>query len=238
MKLVITIKVPQMYQVANYGLCLTHLFETRVTVGFMFGWNMINDEHWKCCMKTERPSHLEPHGPRTSNLIKSVVFNWRHLLLLLVILLEDHVYNADRYRGFDLSPRTTSLEKKLGVTKAGRNVISPNQSDFGALSGNRMAEKRVEVITDINTAITNVVTFTGNLKWDTRYCQFLRDISKDIREFVESTQGREPKLENTIETLANFVISVSEHAEAIKARLDIQLDVVRDIIQFTNGNKF
>ena len=159
-------------------------------------------------------------------------------MLLPVILLEDHIYNADRYKAFDLSLRTTNLEKQLGATKAGRNANSSKSLDFGALSRNMTAEKRFEIITDINTTVTDVVTFTGNLKWDNRYCQFLRDISKDIQDFTESTQGREPKLENTIEALATLVVSVLEHAEAIKARLDIQLNVVRVLIPFNNGFKF
>ncbi|KAF2678031.1 hypothetical protein K458DRAFT_377367 [Lentithecium fluviatile CBS 122367] len=234
-QLVITIKVPQMYQIANYGLCLTHSFKTHVTLGFMFGWNMINDENWKRCMNTERPRHLEPHGPRISDLIQKEVPNWRHPLLLPVILLEDHVYNADRYKGFDLSPRATNLEKQLGVTKAGRNVGSLKPLDFGARSQNMTVEKRFEIITDINTTVTEVVTFTGNLRWDNRYCQFLRDISKDIREF-KSTQGGEPKLENTIETLATLVVSILEHAEAIKARLDIQLDVLYNLVAQVDSN--
>lgn len=204
----------------------------------MFGWNMINDENWKKCMKTERPKHLAPHGPRINKLIKLAISKWTHPLLLPVVLLEDHVYNADRYKGFDLSPRTTKLERQLGATKAGRNVSSSKSLDFGALSRDMTAEKRFKIITDINTTITDVVTFIGSLKWDNRYCQFLRDISKNIKEFTESTQGREPKLENTIETLATLIVSVLEHAEAMKTRLGIQLNVVRVLIPFNNGFKF
>jgi hypothetical protein len=231
MELVITIKVPQMYQVANYGLCLTHSFKTHVTFGFMFGWNMFNEGNWKICMTNlERPEHLKPHGPRISKLIKSTSSNWRHPLLLPVILLEDHVYNADRYKGFDLSKRTTILERQLGVTKAGRNVNSQGSLNVEELD-------RKTIVTTINTTVTDAVTLAGNLRWNTRYCQFLRDISKDIRDLIEPTQGREPKLENTIETLASLIISILEHTEAIKARLDIQLDVVRNLIPFNNGFK-
>lgn len=232
MMLVITIKVPQMYQVANYGLCLTHSFKTHVTLGFMFGWNMINGENWKRAMKSELPTYLEPHSPRISNLIKSEVSNWRHPLLLPVILLEDHVYNADRCKAFDLSPRTTRLERQLRVTKAGRNVNSPKSLDFEVLSQD-MTSKRFEIITDINTTITDVVTFACNLKWDNRYCQFLRDISKDIQGLSETAQGGGPKLDNTVETLATFVASISEHTEALKDRLNIQLDIVRDLSHST-----
>jgi hypothetical protein len=218
-----------MYQVANYGLCLTNSFKTHVTFGFMFGWNMINDENWKKVMPRERPTYLEPHTSRIGNLIRSEASNWRHPLLLPVVLLEDHVYNADRCKAFDLSPRTTSLERKLRVTKAGRNASHSNSLDFEALS-RHMTSNRFEVITDINTTITDVVTFNCNLRWDNRYCQFLRDIFQDIRALPVVTQGRGPKLDDTVETLATFVAAILEHTEALKMRLDIQLDVVRVFI--------
>ncbi|PZD24856.1 hypothetical protein A1F96_08974 [Pyrenophora tritici-repentis] len=238
-KLVITIKVPQMYQVANYGLCLTHSFKTHVTFGFMFGWNMFNDKQWKESMGTmERPSYLEPHGPRVSKLIESAISDWRHPLLLPVILLEDYVYHADMYKGWDLSPRTGKMEKQQGVTVAGRNGNALIPLDFGALSLNMAPEKRLRTITEINTIATDAATLVGNLRWSKRYCQFLRDISKDIQEFTDSTQDSEPKLENTIETLSTLATSILEHTEAIKARLDIQFNVVRDSIFSTINLSF
>lgn len=228
--LVITIKIPQMYQVANYGLCLMHSLKTHATFGFMFGCNMNYDKNWgKMMGDLKRPTYLKLHGPRISKLIRSAVSNWGHPLLLPVILLEDHVYNADRYKGLDLSQATNKLEEKLMVTNAGRNAGITSSLNFGALGQKLTADSRFEIITNINTTITDAVTFTGNLKWDNRYCQFLRDICHDIKDFTKTTQGREAKLENTIETLATLVISISEHAEAIKSRLDIQLDVVCDL---------
>jgi hypothetical protein len=220
-----------MYQIANYGLCLTQSFKTHVTFGFMFGWNMFDEGNWKRNMSNmERPEYLEPHGPRISKLIKSTSSYWRHPLLLPVILLEDHVYNADRYKGRDLSIRTMRLERQLGVTKAGRNVNSLDSFNVEKLD-------RKTIITQINTTVTDTVTLAGNLRWNTRYCQFLQDISNDIRDLIEPIQGREPKLDYTIETLASLVISILEHTEAIKARLDIQLNVVRDSIQFKDEFK-
>lgn len=223
-----------MYQVANYGLCLTHSFKTNATFGFMFGWNLIDDKNWKASMKREPPEYLKPHGPRISNLIKSEVRNWRHPLLLPVILLEDHIYNADRCKGFDLSPRTTGLEKQLRVTRSGRNSNHSNSIDFEVLSED-MISNRFEIITDINTAITDVVTFAGVLKWDDRFCQFLRDISKDIRGISGTRQGQESDLDNAVETLATFVASISEHTEALKDRLHVQLEVVRSSISLDDN---
>lgn len=193
----------------------------------MSGWNMISDENWEKCMSQERPKYLELHSPRISNLIKSEISNWKHPLLLPVILLEDHVYNADRYKGMDLSPRTTRLERRLGATKAGRNVSYSKSLDFEVL-GQNTTDDRFEIITDINTTVTDVITFTGNMKWDDRYCQFLREISKETRDLSQTTHGKGPTLDRTIATLATLIASILEHTEALKARLDIQLDVVRD----------
>jgi hypothetical protein len=205
----------------------------------MFGWNMFSDKHWKEYMSiAERPFYLELHGPRISKLIQSAICDWRHPLLLPVILLEDYVYHADVYKGFDLSPRTTRMESSLGVTVAGRNINSLKPSGFGALSTKIAPEERLGIITEINTIATDAATFAGNLEWSKRYCQFLQDISKEIQDFTKSTQGSEPKLENTIETLATLVASILEHTEAIKARLDIQFNVVRDSIYSTTNSSF
>ncbi|KAJ5031032.1 hypothetical protein J3E73DRAFT_222669 [Bipolaris maydis] len=236
-QLVITIKVPQMYQVANYGLCLTHSFKTHVTFGFMFGWNMFSDKQWKEQMSImERPRYLELHGPRISKLIRSAISDWRHPLLLPVILLEDYVYHADKYKGSDLSRRTTKMEKQLGVTVAGRNSGSLSPLDFGALNLNMAPEKRLRTITEINTLATDAAAFAGNLEWTKRYCQFLRDISKNIQGFTESTQGSKPRLENTIETLSILAISILEHTQAIKARLDIQFNVLYNMVAQMDSN--
>lgn len=239
MKLVVTIKVPQTFQIANYSLCLTHSFKTHATFSFMFSCNMLKDESWKKFMDTvERSEHLKLHGLRIIELICSATSDWRHPLLLPVILLEDYVYNVDRYKGFDLSPKTTSLERQLGVKRAGRNANSSKSLDFVTLSQDMTVEERFEIMADINTTATDVVNFIGNVKWDNRYCQFLRDISKEIRNFVESTKSIEPKLDNTIETLDAFVSSALEHAETVKTRLDIQLNVVSGLTPLTMDSSF
>lgn len=228
---VITVKVPQMFQIANYGLCLTHCFETRSTLGFIFGWNMNTNKTWMPSVSKKRPWYLDLHGPRITNIIKSETSNWSNPLLLPVILLEDHIYNADRCKGLDLSRKTTKLEGQLQVTKAGRIADDSGSVDFEKLSKD-MINKRLKIITDINTTITDVVTFAANLKWDCRYCQFLRDTSKSIESVVGATQGERPHLNNSVEVLATLVVSILDHADALKARLDVQLDVVRDSLLY------
>ncbi|KAF3049876.1 hypothetical protein E8E11_000107 [Didymella keratinophila] len=82
-----------------------------------------------------------------------------------------------------------------------------------------MISNRFKIITDINTAITDVVAFAGVLKWDDRYLQ-----------------GGEPNLDNTVETLATFVASISEHTEALKSRLDVQLEVLYNLVAQVDSN--
>lgn len=151
-----------------------------------------------------------------------------------MILFEDHVYNADRCKGLDLSPRTTKLEKQLNVTKAGRNANHPQTFNFEKLAKDTI-QNRSQIITDINTAITDIVTFSANLKWDSRYCQFLRDISQDIQDSSGTMQGGGPNLDKTTEILATLIASMSEHSESLKDRLDVQLDVVRNFVPYRNN---
>lgn len=122
-------------------------------------------------MKRDCPGYLKPRSVRIGDLTKSQISNWKHALLLAIILLEDHIHVPDKFRGFDLSPRTISLKKRLRATRAGRNANQSESLDFEVFSQN-MADDRFEILTDINTNVTDVITFGGNMKWDSRYCQF------------------------------------------------------------------
>ncbi|USP82427.1 Notoamide biosynthesis cluster protein M' [Curvularia clavata] len=194
-KLLITVKVPQMFQVATM-----------------------------------------PHIWRISELIKSQISNWKHPSLLPAMLLEDHVHKADLFKGFDLSDRVTTLERHLLATKAGRNVDQDASLDFDTV-GQNIANNRFEITRSINTAVTDAVSFGCNMKWDSRYCQFLRDISKQLGIFPEIEQDKwGPGVDNGIELLANFVASIMELTEALKARLDIQLDVLYNLVAQVDSN--
>ena len=210
-----------MYQLGNYGLALSHSFYTGDTLAFLHGWSLLTEANH--VTRAQMLSHAE----RIQRLIKSTVLLWTHPLLIPVILLEEHLFGANGFRK-QSSKQTTILESWLRVTHSGHLAdagASIGLADLRELMENE--ETRVRLTSDLNTTITDAITSIGNMKWDPRYCQFLRHVCNQIQQFHPQTltsSGRE--LKESIDTLECVATSCSEHAESIKQRLDLQLSVV------------
>jgi hypothetical protein len=210
-----------MYQLGNYGLSLSHSFHSGVTLAFWHGWSLLT--------KTNHVTgkQMLPHAERIQQLIKATVSLWAHPLLIPVILLEEHLFRANEFRGKELSTKTTQLESQLGVTRSGRLAgrASFSSSNLRELMGND--EARIGLTSLLNTTLTDAISLIGTMKWDSRYRQFLDHVCDQIQQFHPQTlksSGRE--LKESIDTLECVTKSCSEHAELIKQRLDLQLSVV------------
>ena len=216
------LKVPQMYQLGNYGLALSHSFETGITVAFLHGWGVLTRTNHVTGKK------MIPHAERIQGLIKSAVSLWTHPLLLPVILLEEHLFRANEFKSYALSRNTTSIEFRLGVTQSGR--LTGSRDSFGLaelreLIGNE--EARIETTTLLSTTMTDTINFIASMKWDHRYCKFLHSVHSQIQELqVPRLTCSERELKASIDTLECTTESVSDHAISIKERLDLQLSVV------------
>lgn len=130
------LKVPQMYQLGNYGLALSHSFETGITVAFLHGWGVLTSINHVTGKK------MIPHAERIQGLIKSAVSLWTHPLLLPAILLEEHLFRANEFNSNVLARNTTSIEFRLGVTQSGRLTGSRNSfgpAELRELMGNEEA---------------------------------------------------------------------------------------------------
>jgi hypothetical protein len=219
----ITLKVPQMYQLGNCGLVLSRSFKTGITLALLHGWNVLSD------VGAVTKTQVVPHADRIRILLKSSMSLWAHPLLIPVILLEDHISRADRYKGFELSLSTNLIEGKLGVTHSGRNTKTTESLD-GLLLRNPIGdseEKRVKLTAELNTTMTNAISFLAVLQWDIRCCCFLRDVCDKIQQFDQLLIKETDEVKDSVDYLACTVASISDHAESIKARLNIQLSVVR-----------
>jgi hypothetical protein len=211
-----------MFQLGNYGCALSHSFDTGVTLAFLHGWNVLAD------LNHVTKAEMLPHAERIQKLVKLTSSLWTHPLLIPVILLEEHIYRANAFRAKGLSSQTTRIESQLGVTNSG--VLSGGKASFDPVVVRRLMgndEARIQLTSLLNTTITNATLFIASMKWDPRYCQFLRNVCDQIQEFRPQTPpglGRE--LKETIDTLECAVISCSESAESIRQRLELQLSVV------------
>lgn len=156
------VKVPQMYQIGNFGLVMSHSFKTGITSVFLHGWNVLTD------IKCVTGQRTEPHLTHIRKLIRSNAILWTHPLLLPVILLKEHLSRASYFKGFTLLQITTKVEKSLGVTETGRltNHHQPSQDkdqdDDGDGFQYRKLEnetERIQLTTTINTTLTDVISF-------------------------------------------------------------------------------
>ncbi|OBT65658.1 hypothetical protein VE03_05529 [Pseudogymnoascus sp. 23342-1-I1] len=222
----IMLKVPQMYQLGNYGLALSHSFETGITVAFLHGSGVLAE------ISHVTGEKIIPHAERIQGLIKSAISLWTHPLLLPVILLEEHLFRANEFKSCVLSRNTTSIEFRLGVTQSGR--LSNSRSPFGLaelreLMGNE--EARIETTALLSTTMTDTIHFITNLKWDHRYCKFLHAVCSQIKELqVSRLTHSERELKASIDTLECATASTSDHAVSIKERLDLQLSMLYNFV--------
>ncbi|KFY40244.1 hypothetical protein V494_03599 [Pseudogymnoascus sp. VKM F-4513 (FW-928)] len=222
----IMLKVPQKYQLGNYGLALSHSFETGITVAFLHGWGVLTGTNHVTGEK------MIPHAERIQGLIKSAISLWTHPLLLPVILLEEHLFRADEFKSHVLSRNATSIEYRLGVTQSGRLTSSRNSfglAELRELVGNE--EARIETTTLLSTTMTDTINLIASLKWDHRYCKFLQSVCSQIQELqVPRLACSERELNASIDTLECITASHSDHAVSIKERLDLQLSVLYNFV--------
>lgn len=216
-----TLKIPQMFQLGNYGLALFHSFQTKATLAILHGWSVLSNTNHVTQEKTI------PHAERIEELIRSTVSLWNHPLLLPALMLEEHLYRAETFKAQDLSYNTALLEARLGVVKSAH---LPGSVKFGPKELKelmRNEDRRVELTTMLNSTITDTINFTGNLKWDHLYCKFLRQTCHQIEQFqMDSLMSSNRELIALVDSLECAACANSEHAEMLKSRLNLQLNVV------------
>jgi hypothetical protein len=230
--LVMMFKVPQMYQIGNFGLVMSHSFKTGITSAFLHGGHVLTELNY---VTDER---VGSHLSHIRKLIQSKVELWKHPLLLPTILLKEHLSRASYFKGFTLLQKTTEVEESLDVTKTGRltNRDRPSPGQDGGGGGGSQFRKlenpveRRELTTKINTTLTDVISFFGVLKWDRRFCQFLIRTCHRLGELhhggMDHITESNQKLREWLDALEGGIESNAEHAETLRAKLDIQLSVV------------
>lgn len=210
-----------MYQLGNAGLVLSHSFASGTTFAFLHGWSLL-DEFNK--VTGER---MIPHIRRIRKLLRAAVRSWTHPLLIPVILLEEHLFRANSFRELEISRSTVNVEFSLGVTHSGRigGGKSFGPRELREFMGNE--KSRIYLTSLLNTTVTDAIGFTGVLKWDFRYCEFLDNVCDEIQQLrPETGKNLNRVIKEAIAQLQCFAQGNFDHAESLKARLNLQLSVV------------
>lgn len=215
------LKVPQLFQLGNYCLALFHSFESNTTLAFLHGWSVLTGTNHVTQERTI------PHAQRIEELIRSTVSLWTHPLLLPVLMLEEHIFRASSHKA-TLAHNTTVLESQLHVTKSGR--LTDNTNSFGSKKLKelmRNEERRVVLTTLLNSATTDTINFIATFKWDHRCCKFLHQTCNRIGKFQqEALTNPSRELAELLNFLECKASSITEHAESLELRLNLQLNVV------------
>jgi hypothetical protein len=215
----VTIKSPQMFKIGNLGLSLVHTFESGTTMAFIHGCNIWTDT-------LNGKIHVEPHHARIEKLIRSTRSLWTHPLLLPLVLLRNHLLRAEILSS-KLSREVTGIENALGVGRTGRltitdiGVTDPMKKLFG------QEEKRIELMSRLTSAATNISNVTRVLKWDKDCMQFLHQVKDQIDKYRgQSAIILELEWSGLMQFMCCHAESAGDFTVFLHSRLESQLNVV------------
>lgn len=216
----ITIKLPQMYQLGNAGLALTHVFRDGTTRAMMHGWNL-------CTRKSHGDGRrVTQYFDRFVGSIQSAQSTWSHPLLLPVILLDDHMARGDFLRK-EIYDAIKEISAKLGVTASGQLAMAKRNTfdEIRRLIGN--PDSRMDLTATLNSTLTDATSCSNALRWNKRYRESLAKCFDDIESSLEegAKDGHRELLAyfNFLDAQADELLDV---VETSKTKLELQLSIV------------
>ncbi|KAK1463515.1 hypothetical protein CMEL01_13584 [Colletotrichum melonis] len=227
--LVLTIKQPQMFQLGNLGMAMSHHFETRTTLAFIHGWDIFSNK----LKFTKKP--IAPHIEAIQEILKSSRRLLSHPLLLPTLFLRRHLTRAEDMRR-QLSSMTAEIEKAIGVTQtarlSGRTV--QDQRIVEEVKAMVLGEKpRIHTTARISTTATDVINMKGTLEWDEEYVKFLRRVNDDVKAHpreAHTPPEADLQLCGFIDLLERDAQSISSYATRMQSRLELQFNVLYNLI--------
>jgi hypothetical protein len=215
----VTIKVPQMIELGNFGLSLTHILKSGTTMALIHGWNI-----WTNTLPNG--NRVEPHHMKIEKLIKSTHSLWTHPLLLPLVFLREHLSTAD-VQSSKLSRKVQTIERNLGVERTGRlamidiGVTDQMKQLFG------QEEQRTGLMSELTSASTDVSNVTRVLKWDKECIQFLHQVKGQIDKYHgRSAIALDSELSSLIQFMYCHVESAGNFTGFLHSRLETELNVV------------
>lgn len=211
------VKLPQLFQIGNWGMSLRYSFSTRTTYALLWGWNVIDSlEHLTL-------KEVMPISKEFEKLMKESTASWHEPLLLPVTFLELYIERLNRFVAEGIAHHTSALERALGVQSA-RNFVHESHAVDSAVNAAAMMVKhmsdnqgRAEITSKLNTTSFNTICVVSNIKWAQRYIQTLNEVSKELDSLRPEIKNKS-EVEQTLQFLANKLSATHEYVEQIKAR--------------------
>jgi hypothetical protein len=223
----IVIKVPQKFQVGNYGLSVSHDFTTRITAGLLHGTGVMNKRD---------DFHIWPNCPSIEifELIKAVPHLWTHPMLLPTILLQHHIYRAEQFCTTELNDRANHIQWQLGMSRAGRlnRIRGPFMDPAG---GRPIQDTKVNLHNltgEINTFITELIWFCKVSGWECECARFLSCTLGEVTDLTSNSNCSDIVLSETrevrecIEYMTSAATGLNGHNNGLKESLQSDFNVV------------
>jgi hypothetical protein len=231
----ILLKVPQKYEIANYGISVSFDVHSRMTTALLFGESVTNFvyDRQKATAQPHTPDHVSPFN-RLVEYLKNSRLSWDHPLLLPSALLADHLSRTRAFCEIRLAAKVYQMEKKIDVTHVGL------RNDFGeeGLSPDFRAEdldfdpaplfdrKRVLGLTvRLNTLYTRVLFTQGSPTWNKEASQFLGRIHEEMPRHMRKTKNGYA-LSELLEYNANVARALEGVVSSLQSRMELQLNIL------------
>ncbi|KAK1584947.1 uncharacterized protein LY79DRAFT_559858 [Colletotrichum navitas] len=224
----LTVKLPQMFQLGNLGLAMSHHLETGTTVAFLHGWNVFSNRNYV----TDEPT--VSHAEDLCGMMQSATTLWAHPLFLPAVLVREHLSRAEAFKS-RLEPKVTDIERGLGVTRSARLVgLEVNASVQHMVQDD---QERLRITARLNTTATDVVNMLGILDWDLQHVKFLGRVNDDLGALHgRMSPAADAELRSVVEYLECEALSIVSFVGTMKSRLDLQLNVLYNFIAQAENN--
>jgi hypothetical protein len=236
-RLQILLKVPQKYEIANYGISVSFDVRSRMTTALLFGESVTNFvyDRQKATPLAHTPEHehVSPFN-RLVEYLKSSRLSWDHLLLLPSALLSDHLTRTRAFCEVRLSTKVYQMEKKIDVTQIGlRNEfgeegLSPDfrAQDLDFDPAPLFDRKRVlDLTVHLNTLYTRVLFTQGSPTWNKEASQFLSRIHEEMPKHMRKTKNGYA-LTELLEYNANVATGLENVVSRLQSRMELQLNIL------------
>jgi hypothetical protein len=228
------LKAPQKSEIANYMLSLTHDLKSKWTTAIFVGRFLTYQASLKY---NPWDSGHTPFEVIRKELLKSMNL-WNDPLLLPCLVLKDHLAKTRRFCDGSLIRQVMLIEDQFGTNWAGRSDTVWSNSDrtnnaYRLLQerfnkGAPVEKSRVLNLTVAINSFTTKVMFTkASPTWNLKASKFLLGLQREILRHSEELHPRN-NLSELLEYNIPIAISLENHVEGLKKRLELLFSVVSD----------
>jgi hypothetical protein len=222
----IIVKVPQKYQIANYGLSLSHNVLTGASTALLYGTgtltNRVDFKFW-------------PKGQTEEIIaqIHSCSALWSHPMLLPNILLYHHLARTERFSFRELAGKVVDIQDDLGLTRAGRlNKKKGHVEDYVGKGTTNETRLNMRILTsDMSTLITDIKWFVHVSQWQCECTEFLGKVMNDLPTVLPRCKvALSAEIQESIDYMASAAKILSSYNNGLNSVMESELSVVNIIL--------